>query len=179
MIFQRIPLLVSSAIACFVASTALASAGHGHDEHGAAHVEFSVEGNKARVSFVSPTEDIYGLATQAKTDADKKKVEDGMTSIKNKISEMIILDAKLGCKWTPGEANPWVVEGGAAKPGQEPHGVVEAKFDVDCTAPLAGSKVKFAVKKVFKSINRIETKVTSGGKSTTTEIKRDRGVVSL
>lgn len=177
MSLHRTLISFASAIA-FITPTALAAEGHGHDEHGAAHVEFTIEGNKARVTFESPTEDVYGLATQAKTDAEKKKVEDGMSSLKGKISEMVILDPKLGCKWTPGEANPWV-EAGGAKAGKEAHGTVEAKFDVECASPLAGSKVKFAVKKVFKSINKIEAKVTGGGKSTTTEIKRDRGVVSL
>jgi hypothetical protein len=179
MTMQHRTLVLSSALACLVASPALAGAGHGHDEHGAAHVDFSIEGNKARVTFESPTEDVYGLATEAKTDAEKKKVEESMAMLKGKIGEMIILDAKLGCKWTAGEANPWVVEGGAAKPGQESHGTVEAKFDVECTAPLAGSKVKFAVKKAYKGLNKVSVKVTSGGKSATTQIKRDRGAVTL
>lgn len=173
--------VVSAGLCLSVASglPSLALAAGSHGEHGEATLEITVEGNKARVVFEAPTEDIYGLASQAKTDAEKKQVEEAMTLLKSRMGEMIVLDATKSCTWTASEANPWVVHGEPNGASKEQHGEVEAKFDVACASPLAGTKVKFALKKNFKTINKISVKVSSGGKSTNTDIKRDRGTVTL
>ena len=156
-----------------------ATAADGHGDHGAASLEISVQGNKGQVEFEAATEDIYGLATQAKTDDEKKKVDAGMETLKSKIGEMLILDAKLGCKWANTEAQPWFVHGEAKANDKEQHGEVHAKFTVECSAPLTGAKPKFAFKKSFPSLNAIKVKVTTGGETSTTQIKRDRGKVKL
>jgi hypothetical protein len=168
----------ASAISIFSAS-ALASDNHAHAEHGGASVEINVQGNKAQVAFESSTEDIYGIANEAKTDEEKKKVDAAMNTLKTKMGEMVIFDPKLGCKWTATDAQPWVVHGEKKANEKEQHGEAHAKFDVECSAPLAGTRAKFAVKKNFPTINAVKVKVTTGGKSTSTEIKRDRGTVTL
>lgn len=173
------PIFFASSIFLFLSSPALASGDHAHTEHGGASMEINVEGNKAQVSFEASTEDVYGLASQAKTDEEKKKVDAAMNTLKTKMGEMVVLDSKLGCKWTATDAQPWVVHDEKKASAKEQHGEVQAKYDVECSAPLAGTRAKFAVKKNFPTINAVKVKVTSAGKSVSTEIKRDRGTVTL
>jgi hypothetical protein len=165
--------------ALFVSPQAFGSEDHAHAEHGGASVEITVQGNKAQVAFEASTEDVYGLATQAKTDDEKKKVDAGMNTLKSKMGEMLVLDPKLGCKWTSTDAQPWVVHGEKKANEKEQHGEVQAKFDVECSAPLTGTRAKFAFKKALKTVNNVKVKVTNAGKVSNTEIKRDRGAVML
>lgn len=166
--------------ALVLASTsALAADEHGHGDHGSTSLTFNIQGNKAQVELEASTEDVYGLAAQAKSDDEKKKVEAGMSKLKLKIAEVVILDSKLTCKWNQTEANPWVVHGEKKATDKEQHGEVHAKYDVECSGPLTGSKVKFAFKKVMPSVNKVNVKVSNSGKTNNTEIKRDRGAVTL
>lgn len=170
--------------AAFLTATAFtpqaqASDDHAHAEHGGASVEINVQGNKAKVAFEASTEDVYGLATQAKSDEDKKKADAGVNTLKAKMGEMLVLDPKLGCKWTATDVQPWVVHGEKKASEKEQHGEVQAKFDVECSAPLVGTRAKFAFKKTLPTINKVKVKVDNAGKVSNTEIKRDRGAVTL
>ncbi len=162
-----------------IAPQAFGSDEHAHAEHGAASLDITVQGNKAQVAFEASTEDIYGLETQAKSDDEKRKADASMNTLKSKFGEMLVLDPMLACKWKATDAQPWVVHGEKKQNDKVQHGEVHAKFDVECSGPMAGTRAKFAFKKFFPNINKVKVKVANSGKVSNSEIKRDRGTVTL
>lgn len=159
---------------------------HAH-AHGAADLNIVVEGKKVTVEFRSPAEDIMGFEHEAKSDADKKKRDAAMNTIKERFGEMVVFDKKLGCKYQPGEVSLVRTDDdpqdpnhgkGDHKKGAE-HREVRATHHFICAQEPAGSRVRFAVSKMFPSIRDLKIQVLSGAKQSGAKIQRDKGDVAL
>jgi hypothetical protein len=59
------------------------------------------------------------------------------------------------------------------------HREVHADFSVACAKPLAGSRVRFGVYKVFPPIHEIKVQVIGDSKQSGATIKKDTGDVRL
>jgi Protein of unknown function (DUF2796) len=169
--------------------------GHGAHEHGAGKLNILAEGNKLTAKFEVPSESIYGFEYEPKTEADKKKREAGGEKFKSSIDKMIILDAKLGCKFNvtkldlhakeaddDGEKTKKPVTSkeikAQAKRDAE-HSETHAEAVAECTAPLAGTKVSFGFSKVFPKLRRVNVQAISGEKQSGAEVVKDKGSVDL
>jgi hypothetical protein len=183
MIFGMAALLLAAG----VARAAEKRQAHTH-VHGAAEMNIVVDGKKVMVEFRSPAEGVMGFEHEARTDADKKKRDAAMKAIKERFSDMVIFDKKLGCAAQPGEIVLVQTDTGASKghkhgkgdpkKGGE-HREVRATHNFTCDQDPAGSRVRFAVTKMFSGIRELKVQVLSGAKQSGATIKKDKGDVGL
>lgn len=162
---------------------------HAHTHvHGAAEMSIVVEGKKITVDFRSPAEGVMGFEHEARSDADIKKRDTTMKIIKERFGEMVLFDKKLGCKHQPGEVSLVRTDGDPAKGHKQgkgdhkkggEHREVRATHHFVCDQDPAGSRVRFAVTKIFPSIHDLKVQVLSGAKQSGATIKRDKGNVGL
>jgi hypothetical protein len=161
---------------------------HAHSHvHGAAEVNIVAERKSVAVEFRAPAEGVMGFEHEAKSDADQKKRDSALKTIKERIAELVIFDKKLGC--LPGAAEVSVVQtdeagkdaqsakGQAKKSGE--HWEVRARHTFTCQGDPSGSRVRFGVSKLFPRIDEIKVQVLSGAKQTGATIKKDKGEVGL
>jgi Protein of unknown function (DUF2796) len=159
--------------------------------HGVAEVNIAVEGSKADVEFRAPAENVMGFEYEAKSDADRKKRDAALNTMQTKMSQMVLFDPKLGCQFSG--AKTQIVEekedqakaqsGGKSAPKDQKqsgeHREVRATLSVACDKPLAGSRVRFAVSKVFPEIQEIKVQVLGDSGQSGATIKNDKGDVKL
>jgi hypothetical protein len=176
--------------------------GHGAHVHGHAKLSLVAEGQKLTAVFEVPSNSIYGFEYEPKTDAEKKKREEGGEKLKSNFEKMLILDKSLGCQFQNTKLNLHVSEDEPSsereniagkesaektseahshidekKAGQ--HSETHAEFVANCQKPLAGTKVKFAFRKIFPAIKEINVQVVTDTKQSGAEIKRDKGEITL
>ncbi len=141
-----------------------------HD-HGAAEINFAVEGKTVDIEFHAPAMAIVGFEYVPTTAADKKKQADALAALKANFSKMVIFDPALGCRM---EAKSVEVE------NPEPdHAEIDADFSATCAKTPAGTKVAFAVTKAYAGIAAITVQAVGAAGSTGAEIKSDKGTVTL
>jgi hypothetical protein len=165
---------------------------HDVHAHGVAEINIAVDGSKADVEFRAPAENIMDFEYEAKSASDTQKRDAALRSVRTKMSEMVVFDPKLSCKFS--EVKTAVVqekgEGSKTKPAKTEHdhkdekktgehSEVHANFSVACAQPLAGSRVTFGVQKAFRSIDQIKVQVVGDAKQSGATIKRDQGEVRL
>jgi hypothetical protein len=156
--------------------------------HGAAEMNIVVDGKKIVVEFRSPAEGVMGFEHEAKTDADKKKRDAAMKAVKERFSEMVVFDKKLGCRSQPGEIVVAKTDAGDSndrkhgkgdhkKSGE--HRELRATHNFTCNNDPAGSRVRFGVTKLFPNVHELKVQVLSGSKQLGVTIKKDKGEVGL
>ena len=163
---------------------------HDAHVHGVAEINIAVEGAKATVEFRAPAESIMGFEHEAKSDSDRKKRDAALELLQTKRDQMILFDPKLGCKSSTMKTS--IVEehedhaktpsGKGGHKDQKKNGEhreVHATFSVACEKPLAGSRVRFGVSKVFRDIQEIKVQVVGDSGQAGATIKRDNGNVKL
>ena len=155
--------------------------------HGVAELNIAVEGVKATVEIRAPAENIVGFEHEARSESDKKKRDAALALLRSRADQMVVFDPKLRCKSS--EMQTTVTEDadghGKQKPASKPqqmrgeHREVLGTFSVACAAPLAGSKVKFAVSKVFPEIHELKVQMIGDSGQSGATIKSDRGELRL
>jgi Protein of unknown function (DUF2796) len=162
---------------------------HAH-VHGVGEINIAVEGVKATVEFRAPAESVMGFEHEAKSESDKKKRDAALEQLRAKGGQMVVFDPKLGCKSsdmktaiveTKGESTKAQAGKDAHKDQKKSgeHREVHGTFTVACDKPLAGSRVKFGVSKVFRDIQEIKVQVLGDSGQSGATIKRDKGDVKL
>ncbi|MBM4299334.1 MAG: DUF2796 domain-containing protein [Deltaproteobacteria bacterium] len=161
---------------------------HAHSHvHGTAEMNIVVDGKTVAVEFRSPAEDVIGFEHEAKSDAERKKRDAALDTVKDRFGEMVVFDKKLGC--APGAAEVTVVQtdaagkeaqqgkGDAKKSGE--HREVRARQSFTCQSEPGGSRVRFGVSKLFPRIDQVKVQVLSGAKQAGATIKKDKGELGL
>jgi Protein of unknown function (DUF2796) len=163
---------------------------HDAHVHGVAEINIAVEGAKATVEFRAPAESVMGFEHEAKSESDKKKRDAALEQLRAKGSQMVVFDPKLGCKSSDMKTAIVEAKGDSAKAqaGKDAHEdqkksgehrEVHGTFSVACDKPLAGSRVKFGVSKVFRDIQEIKVQVVGDSGQSGATIKRDKGDIKL
>jgi Protein of unknown function (DUF2796) len=157
--------------------------------HGVAEINIVVEGKKVAVEFRTPTEGLMGFEHEAKTDAEKKKRDAALKLINDKFPEMVILERRPGCRSEGGKVaivRSDADDGEDKKRGQADHNKksgehreVRATFNFQCQSDPVGSRVQFAVTKLFPDIHELKVQVLSDANQTGATIKKDQGDVRL
>jgi hypothetical protein len=158
--------------------------------HGVAEINIAVEGAKATVEFRAPAESLMGFEHEAKSESDKKKRDAALEQLRTKKDQMVVFDPKLGCKSSDMKTAMVEEKGDHTKtqPGKDAHKdqkksgehrEVQGIFSVTCDKPLAGSRVRFGVSKVFREIQEIKVQVVGDSGQSGASIKRDKGDVKL
>jgi hypothetical protein len=162
---------------------------HAH-VHGVAEINIAVEGAKATVEFRAPAESVMGFEHEAKSESDKKKRDAALEQLRAKGGQMVVFDPKLGCKSSDMKTAIVEAKGDSAKAqaGKDAHKdqkksgehrEVHGTFSVACDKPLAGSRVRFGVSKVFRDIQEIKVQVVGDSGQSGARIKKDKGDVKL
>ena len=161
---------------------------HAAHEHGVAAVNVVAEGTSLIIQLEAPADGIYGFEHEAKSPADIKRRDAGVDKLKSNADKLFLPGADLNCKSTGADIKPFVVdatESGMASPSVKKksqkgiHGEVHAVFKFECSKPVLGSKLKFAVGEYFKSIRTLKVQVLSGELQEGSTIKNDKGSVNL
>lgn len=160
---------------------------HDAHVHGLAEINIAVEGTKATVEFRAPAESVMGFEHEAKSESDRKKRDAALEQLRTKRDQMVLFDAKLGCKSS--DVKTAIVEqkeeAQSAKDAHKDqkksgeHREIRGTFSVACDKPLAGSRVKFGVSKVFRDIQEIKVQVVGDSGQSGATIKRDKGDIKL
>jgi hypothetical protein len=163
---------------------------HDAHVHGVAEINIAVEGTKATVEFRVPAESVMGFEHEAKSESDRKKRDAALEQLRTKAGQMVVFDPKLGCKASNMKTAIVEAKGDSAKAQASKdahkdqkksgeHREVHGTFSVACDKPLAGSRVKFAVHKLFRDIQEIKVQVVGDSGQSGATIKRDKGEVKL
>ena len=127
---------------------------HSHKAHvhGSAQLSLAFDGINGKLEFESPAESIIGFEHQAKTNGQKKQVEEALELLKTKMPEMIVFMPELGCVFRSTEAQ--------VKMSKETnHSETHASFDLVCNKSPKGSKVTFQFTKIFPKLKKVEAQI--------------------
>ena len=141
--------LLSILVMASLVSVANAKEHKGHREHGAhAHgtgsLGIAFEGSNGRIDFKIPSESIIGFEYTAKSEKDKSKRDAALLLLEKSISEMIVFDASLNCKFDK-EKIEIISE-------SEKHSNLVAGFKVACLKSPVGTEIVFYFQKQFPKI---------------------------
>jgi hypothetical protein len=138
--------------------------------HGSGNLGIAFDGTKGKIGFKIPSESIFGFEHVAKSEKDKKAMDEGLKKLETKISEMIVFDQNLGCKFSKEKIN--VINHGQ-------HGDTVAAFSVDCEKSPLGSKVTFNFQNFFPGIKDLDINVLIGSIQKSIEAKKSGTTLEL
>lgn len=136
--------------------------------HGAAQISIAMDGLKGEVEFEAPADGVIGFESEAKTPAQKKLVQDAITTLKSRGGELVIFPATSGCKLTPKEVD-------VHREGPQ-HAEVHAHYDLICSKPLTG-EIKFGVTRLFPKTREVSVTFVSDQSQKSAKIVGDVGAL--
>ena len=139
---------------------------HAVHQHGAAHLSIAFEAAVGKIEFKSPAESIFGFEHLAKTDNDKKIVNDKLASFEKKIESLIVFDQSSGCKITKEKISI------VPEKHNSNHSDVEAIFNVVCAKSPIGKEVVFNIQGEFQRIKNIQVQVIADNVQKSLVIKK-------
>jgi hypothetical protein len=185
----------------FVCAVLLAAPAYAHKahEHGAAHMNLSVEGEKAEIEMEIPFADLTAFEHAPETEAEKKAVLNA-AAILHDAAKLFVFPAEAGCRPTKvslesdiaGEellAAPGT-RGGAAKHGEEgkkerhddhekaeKHADLDAEWTFVCRNPEKLRRIEVALFKHFPSLQEIDVQMTTPGRQGAAELTPQSAVL--
>ncbi|MCX6611590.1 MAG: DUF2796 domain-containing protein [Acidobacteria bacterium] len=136
--------------------------------HGAAQISIAMEGLKGEVEFEAPADGVIGFESEAKTPAQKKLVQDAITTLKSRGGELVIFPAASACKLTPKEVE-------VHREGPQ-HAEVHAHYDLICSKPISG-EIKFGVTRLFPKTREVSVTFVSDQSQKSAKIVGDAGAL--
>lgn len=115
--------------------------------HGQGQVNIAIQGKRGQIEFRAPAEALFGFEHEARSKADKRKKDQALRALDEKMSEMVVLDDSLRCNIRKEISE--VIQG-------RKHIDVEAEFVIECENPLAGSSIEFNFRKVFPRLKKVK-----------------------
>jgi hypothetical protein len=141
----------------------------GAHEHGAGKLDIAMEGLTGKVVWEIPMESLTGFEHEARSAADKKKVAEAKTTIRAKLSQMILLPPAAACA---------IAVTGVEVEQHGNHSEMHTQGTIVCKKPLTGD-VTFAFGKFFSGIHVIKVQFVSDTVQTGAEIEHDRGTLRI
>lgn len=161
-------------IGLLLGSTAFAQTRrHGAHQHGVAEVNLSFEAETGVLSLQVSSDAIYGFEHEAKTNAQKKAVEDGLQKLESKMGQMIQFSAELGCQWEK-EKIETVRQGRNSK-----HSEVHAEFGITCQKSPKGTDIQFQFAEHFPKIKSAQVTVLVDTLQKSFKADKDQRTLSL
>lgn len=183
-------ILVGLAALCLHSSTFAKGKGHGAHEHGVVQLQIASEGTKLSIILQSPSESLYGFEHEARTETEKKAQNSALTILKNKFSELIVLDTSLQCKWSNLKVE--VVDEDEEEDEHDhenhkthknkhhgEHREIRGEWTADCKKSLSGSSAIFKFSTHFARIQKMKVDVLSDQRQSHQELKKGDGKVQL
>lgn len=175
---MRVPILVLAIALASAAQPAARKAigpadskTHKTHVHGIAKLSVALDSpTTGAVDFESAAHAIVGFEYEAKSAADKKKVEVALATVRKRFIEMLILPRDRACALTP--TNVALERDGS-------HSEVHGEFKLTCAQSLGGVELRFGFYRVFPGIEQVEVQLISDKQQSSTIIKRDKGTVAI
>jgi len=139
-------------ILSFLQTALLAKANLHSHEHGNLKLEIAVEKDTLVLMIDGPADSILGFEHQPKTAKEKKIYYEAQSLWKNKYASLFIVDEKISCQAVTNEFDLVTEEGSK-------HAEIEAKLELKCSKNLMGEKIKIALIKNFKKIERLSVEL--------------------
>lgn len=137
---------------------------HGAHEHGAGQMSLAFDGKKGKIQLSCPGESLFGFEHEAKSAKDKKKKEEALKKLEEKIGEMVVLDPASHC-----EIKKDIFE----VDQQNSHATVNADFNVTCQGSVVGSTVIFNFAKIFPQLKKVQVDLLAEGVQKSLEVKKN------
>lgn len=162
---------------------------HGAHQHGAGSLGIAFEGANGKIEFKAPSESIFGFEHEARTEADKKKQQDGLNKLETKIAELVTFDASLNCRISK-EKVEVVRENEAAAASQDQksakkkhkhaeHSETVGAFAVVCDKSPVGTDIVFNFQKHFPRLKDVDVQVIADTVQKAVEAKKNGARISL
>lgn len=131
---------------------------HAAHAHGAGKLGIAFDNNKGSIDFRIPAESIIGFEHTAKSVKDKKKQLDQLSLLENKISEMLVFEGSLNCKFSK-EKIETIKDEEESKEAHSEHSDIQANFSIQCDHSPKGSKLIFSFQKYFPKIKDLDVQI--------------------
>ena len=145
---------------------------HGAHNHGSATASLAFDGVNGRLEFKSPSESIFGFEHEAKSDKDKKAQAAGLATLENKISQIVVFDAKLGCQFSKDKIE-------VVKEAGENHSDTTAAFNILCKKTPIGTQLTFFFQKFFPRLHDVDLQILADTVQKSAEAKSNGVKVEL
>lgn len=149
-------------------------------EHGSAKVSIAFETATGSptgvVEFEAPAESVIGFEYEARSAADKARVDAALGTLMARFGEMVVFPAASSCRMTNQSATVELPHH-AAK--QEQHAEVRAVFGVTCAKSLAGTEIRFGFAKVFPKIHDVAVTLLAGEQQLSVPVENDKGILKI
>ena len=182
---------------------------HGAHEHGVAHLNVAIEGNKLYIEFISPSANIVGFEHHPRTAEQKSAVRKAVQTLKS-ADKLFALSSGAGAKLVksivhtdieddhkhesgeahspgPGEATRKDNhEEDSSQPGEhhdedehEHHSEFKAEYHFVCSKPNNLKQIDVLLFRTFPGIERIEVQLLTGTRQTAMELTAGNSRIKL
>ncbi len=149
---------------------ALAAGAKAH-EHGVATVSVAIDKNMLLIGAEITGEALFGFERKPKTEAEKKAYEDVVKTLKDKVGDLFILPADLGCKVSNVMLSDNLTD--------DEHADVDVDYTFNCEKTAAGSTFKLGLLKVFPKIKKVKVQVLSDATQSGKDVTSDQDAIKL
>lgn len=147
------------------------AAGAKAHEHGTATVSVAIDKNMLLIGAEITGESLFGFERKPKTEAEKKLFDDVTKTLKEKVGDLFILPADLGCQVTNVMLSDNLTE--------DQHADVDVDYTFSCTKTAAGSTLKLGLMKVFPRIKKVKVQVLSDATQSGKDVTSDQDAIKL
>ena len=157
---------------------AFAKKEHRHHEahdHGSASLNIAFDQLKGKIEFKAAAEGLVGFEHEAKSEKDKKKLNETIAKFESSMTSMIKLNESFGCVFAKENVGV-IVENHKEHQGE--HSDFVANYQVECKKDIKGSQITFDFSQ-FKGLKDIDVTLLIGDLQKSVEIKRKPVTIDL
>jgi hypothetical protein len=149
---------------------------HGAHEHGVAHMNLAVEGQKVEIELETPLANILSFEHAPETDTQKKEVRD-MAAVMRKADMLFIFPAEAQCRVEKVSLESEAISdellaskasgptekahGGEKKDGEESHADLDVEISFLCRHPEKLNSVTVNLFSVFPNLREVEVQLVT------------------
>jgi hypothetical protein len=155
---------------------------HDAHVHGAGTLGIAFDQAKGTLEFKIPSESIFGFEHSAKSEADKKAINEGLQKLETKITEMVVFDSSLKCQFSKDKLEVVKEKEGKDEHKNDhhsEHSETVANFTVTCAKSPVGTKLTFNFQKFFPRIKDLDVTFLAENIQASAEAKKNGTVLVL
>ena len=143
-------------------------------EHGVAHLDVAVDGQRLTISLETPLENLLGFERAPRTETERKSVALLQERLKAP-TKLLLIDPAAGCSKGQVELFSAALGWGQAKTTGEKgnaHADLDASFSFECTNANKASFIDIALFEAFPKLTRLNVQLASAKGQSKTVLKR-------
>ena len=148
-------------------------------EHGVAHLDVAVEGQRITLQLESPLDSLLGFERAPRTGAERRRADAAVAKLRA-ADKLFAIDGAAQCKLTKADLSSAALKlGPAGEPDADGHADIDGSFEFDCADAARAGFIDVGLFQAFPRMQRIEVQTITPKAQLKATLRRPQRRIAL